>query len=297
MGPSAIFGVSWSVALRLGRVSNLPTVWTNVLAGTVLSGAPWAPGHVLTLMLALSLFYVAGMYFNDAFDAAYDRQHRPGRPIPSGAATASAVFGMGAALIGAGLVLLLVLGFGSGATGLRGFAGGLALTAAILVYDIWHKGNSIGPVLMGLCRVLVYLTAAASIAGVLPHDLLGAAAMALCYLIGLTYAAKQEDLKSPSHLWPLFFLAAPLVYALPIAGESTAGLVVFAALLLAVIYSLFCMVRLGRADISRVVSILIAGICLLDALFIAGAGQLGFALLAALGFPLTLLLQRSIPGV
>lgn len=296
MGSTALSGVSWPVALRLGRVSNLPTVWTNVLAGTVLSGAPLAPGRILALMLALSLFYVAGMYLNDAFDASYDRQHRPGRPIPSGAVAASTVFGIGAALIGAGLFLLLVLGFALGGTGLHGFGGGLALTVAILVYDIWHKGNPVGPVLMGLCRVLVYITAAASIAGVLPRELLWAAAMALCYLIGLSYAAKQEDLKQPGHLWPLIFLAAPFVYGLPIAAGLGMGLLAYAALLAAVVYALSFMVRPGRANIPRAVSVLIAGICLLDALFVTGAGQPLLAVLAALGFPLTLLFQRSIPG-
>jgi 4-hydroxybenzoate polyprenyltransferase len=296
MGSTAISGISWPIALRLGRVSNLPTVWTNVLAGAVLSGAPLTLGRVLALMSALSLFYVAGMYFNDAFDAAYDRQHRPGRPIPSGVVTASTVFMIGAALIGCGLLLLLALGLSPNGAGLRGFAGGLALTVAILVYDAWHKGNPIGPLLMGLCRVLVYVTTAASIAGVLPQDLFLAAAMALCYLIGLTYAAKQEDLKRPSRLWPLAFLAAPFVYGLPIAARSVVGLVVYAALLAAVVYALSFMMRPGRADIPRVVSVLIAGICLLDALFVGGANQALLALLAALGFPLTLFFQRSIPG-
>ena len=28
----------------LGRVSNLPTVWTNVLAGVVLAGGEWQAG-------------------------------------------------------------------------------------------------------------------------------------------------------------------------------------------------------------------------------------------------------------
>jgi 4-hydroxybenzoate polyprenyltransferase len=296
MGLSAVCGVSWPIALRLGRVSNLPTVWTNVLAGAVLSGAPLGVGQVLALMLGLSLFYVAGMYLNDAFDAGYDRQHRPGRPIPSGAVAASTVFGVGALLLGAGLVLLLVLGFAPGGHGLRGFAGGLALTAAILVYDAWHKGNPIGPVLMGVCRVLVYVTAAGAVAGALPRDLLLAAAMALCYLIGLTYAAKQEDLKQAGHLWPLIFLGAPFVYGLPIAAGFGVGLFVYCALLAAVVYALSLMVRPGRANIPRVVSVLIAGICMLDALFIAGAGQFLLAVLAALGFPLTLLFQRSIPG-
>ena len=45
--------------LRLGRVSNLPTVWTNVLAGVFLSGAPVSPATMTLLALALSLFYVA----------------------------------------------------------------------------------------------------------------------------------------------------------------------------------------------------------------------------------------------
>jgi 4-hydroxybenzoate polyprenyltransferase len=296
MGTTAVSGVSWPTALQLGRVSNLPTVWTNVLAGVVLSGAPYGLGRALPLMLALSLFYVAGMYLNDAFDAAYDRQHRPGRPIPSGAVLTSTVFAIGAALIGCGLLLLLALGLSPNGTGLRGFAGGLALTVAILIYDFWHKGNPIGPLLMGLCRVLVYVTTGASIAGILPRELLSAAAMALCYLIGLTYAAKQEDLKRPGRLWPLAFLAAPFVYGLPIAAGSGVGLLVYAALLAAVVYALSFMVRPGRADISRVVSVLIAGICLLDALFIAGANQPLLALLAAFGFPLALLFQRSIPG-
>jgi 4-hydroxybenzoate polyprenyltransferase len=173
MGSSAIPGVTWPVALRLGRVSNLPTVWTNVLAGAVLSGAPLALGRVLALMLGLSFFYVAGMYLNNAFDAGYDRQHRPARRIPSGAVAASAMFGAGAVLLGIGLVLLLVLCFAPGvATVCPVFAGGLALTATILVYDAWHKGNPIGPVLMGLCRALVYVTAAAAVAGALPRDLL-----------------------------------------------------------------------------------------------------------------------------
>jgi 4-hydroxybenzoate polyprenyltransferase len=42
--------------LRLGRISNLPTVWTNVAAGIVLSGAPVRAWPALLLMLSLSFF-------------------------------------------------------------------------------------------------------------------------------------------------------------------------------------------------------------------------------------------------
>lgn len=72
------------VALRLGRVSNLPTVWTNALAGAALAGGePWQAA-MLPLLLALSLFYVGGMYLNDAFDRDIDARERPARPIPAG---------------------------------------------------------------------------------------------------------------------------------------------------------------------------------------------------------------------
>ncbi len=76
--------VTLRIALRLGRVSNLPTVWTNVAAAAVLAGVPLASLGVLALALACSLFYVGGMFLNDAFDREFDRRVRPERPIPSG---------------------------------------------------------------------------------------------------------------------------------------------------------------------------------------------------------------------
>src|SRR5260370_21146896 len=71
------------VYLRLGRVSNLPTVWTNVLAGVVLAGGRPEPRLLIFLWTALSFFYVGGMFLNDAFDRRLDARERPERPIPS----------------------------------------------------------------------------------------------------------------------------------------------------------------------------------------------------------------------
>ena len=93
-------------ALRLGRVSNVPTVWTNVAAGLALTGAPLHPPLIILLGLAVSLFYVGGMYLNDAFDAGWDRQHRPERPIPSGLVRARTVYLAGFAMLAAGLVIV-----------------------------------------------------------------------------------------------------------------------------------------------------------------------------------------------
>ena len=73
-----------TTAAKLGRVSNLPTVWTNVLAGCVLAGGSLGVATVLTLGVLATLLYVAGMFLNDAFDAEIDARERPERPIPAG---------------------------------------------------------------------------------------------------------------------------------------------------------------------------------------------------------------------
>ena len=81
-------------ALLLGRVSNLPTVWANLLAGTALAGVAFGSlgaGLALILLPAYTLFYVGGMYLNDAFDANIDAEERPERPIPSGHASSGEV--------------------------------------------------------------------------------------------------------------------------------------------------------------------------------------------------------------
>ena len=66
----------WRALLVLGRVSNLPTVWSNCLAGWLLGGGgEW--GGFCWLCLGATALYVGGMYLNDAFDAEFDRVFRP----------------------------------------------------------------------------------------------------------------------------------------------------------------------------------------------------------------------------
>ena len=101
-----------SVALRLGRVSNLPTVWTNMLAGIILVGGAADDPRVWPMVGAMSLFYVGGMYLNDAFDADIDAIERPERPIPSGQVRRTLVFRLGFVMLAFGIVLLAWAGFG-----------------------------------------------------------------------------------------------------------------------------------------------------------------------------------------
>ncbi|MGB7100867.1 MAG: UbiA family prenyltransferase [Xanthobacteraceae bacterium] len=297
MSRDAVGGMNWSAALRLGRVSNLPTVWTNVLAGIVLSGAALTVWPSLLLLLSLSLFYVAGMFLNDAFDREFDRRNRPDRPIPAGDVTAVTVFVYGFGLLACGLALLFAVGYGTlAATGWRAPAAGTLLAAVIVLYDAWHKENLAGPFVMGLCRLLVYVVAGVAVAGALPGRLVLAAIVALCYLIGLTYVAKQESLRRVQNLWPLVFLAVPFVYGAPFAGTGAATLVLYVLLLGTVLAALALLFRSGAPDVPHAVMLLIAGISLLDGLFMAAQGQPLLAAAAVAAFLLTLVLQRFVSG-
>jgi len=287
--------VKIGVALALGRVSNLPTVWTNVLAGVALAGGVTGDARVAWAALAISLCYVAGMYLNDAFDREFDARHRPERPIPAGLASTRAVFAAGFGMLAAGVALLAWLGFGiEGGTGWPPLAAGVALAVAIVLYDLYHKANPASPVLMGLCRALVYV-AAACVVTVRPSlPVYSGALLLLSYLVGLTYVARQEHLGRVGNLWPLLFLALPLGWGAGAAlqGGFVAALwVLFAAW---VLYALSFLRRRRPGDVPRAVGYLLAGICLWDALVIAEAGQPAVAAAALAMFALTLLLQRVV---
>src|SRR3984957_10931915 len=133
--------------LKLGRVSNLPTVWTNVLAGAVPSGGDWRNWRIRLLIVAMSSFYVGGMYLSDYFDRVIDSRERPERPIPSGHISAHAVATIGFSLIGAGAVATAAMGPAASAMA-------ALLAISIVAYALHHKANPFAPVVMGACRVL-----------------------------------------------------------------------------------------------------------------------------------------------
>ena len=286
-----------STALKLGRVSNLPTVWTNVFTGMALAGGVAVDPRLLILLLSLSLFYVGGMFLNDAFDSGFDARARPERPIPSGLVSAEQVYAVGFGMLAFGLVLLAWIGYGfEPFTQWRPILAGAGLAAAIVFYNWHHKENPLGPLVMGACRFLVYLSAGFAVASVLPGEVYVASAVLLCYLIGLTYAAKKEHLGTLDNFWPLAFLAVPVVYGIYLGLAQPAAflpLLIFAGWM---VFALKLLRRRGKGDVPRAVVSLIAGIALLDATILTGYGNWALAVLAVGAFALTLFLQRWVSG-
>lgn len=157
--------------LILTRGSNLPTVWSNVIAGWLLAQglrlpplgteywkqAPDSPdwGSLLLLLLGVSLTYVGGMFLNDAFDARWDAERRSTRPIPAGLVDVRDALRAGWGALAAGFVLT-VAAVPAG-TRLAVTLVALLLALCVIVYDRWHKGVSWAPAVMGLCRALLPL--------------------------------------------------------------------------------------------------------------------------------------------
>jgi 4-hydroxybenzoate polyprenyltransferase len=226
----------WYAYLLLARSSNLPTVWTNVAAGMAAAGS----GVIETTLFvriaaAASCFYTGGMFLNDAFDANHDASARPERPIPAGDVSRREVFTAGAVLLLLGIALL--------PASLPVITSGVTLAAAILVYDRWHKGHQLAPLVMGACRGLLYVLAAAAV-GPIPAVAWAGALVLAGYVSGLTTIAR-------------------------VVGSSARW----------------------------VVPLLIAGISIVDAVFITAIGGTAqLALVVASGCPATLLLQRVSPG-
>ena len=134
--------------LILGRVSNLPTVWSNCLAAWMLSGGLQKGASQWPLLLLLvagcSFLYLGGMFLNDAFDVGFDTVHRPERPIPSKRISRWTVSILGAIWLVVGLLLLLPV------------SGAWAVALAVLLYDVVHKKTALGLLMMAGCRALIY---------------------------------------------------------------------------------------------------------------------------------------------
>jgi len=274
--------------LILGRVSNLPTVFSNCIAGWWLGGHATARPPTL-LFLGAALLYIGGMFLNDAFDTEFDRRHRTERPIPSGAIPLKTVWLIGWVLLVLGWICFL-------ATGVMVAVWGLALVACIVLYNAIHKRVSWSPVLMGLCRFFLYFAAAANGQGINCITALSAFAL-WAYIVGLSYLARRESTGGPLSWWPVLLLSAPVFLGVWVgySAQREGSFLLAAVLGLWDARALRPLFFKAERNIGAVVSALIAGIVLVDWLAMADAPRgFGFVFIGLLFA--ALLLQRSIPA-
>jgi len=169
--------------LATGRIANLPTVCSNVLAGYYVSRSlfpdanlgsftqtgPFAP--LLFLMLSCCMIYVAGCMLGDALDYSFDLKNRPQRPIPLGILNARRIQVASYLLFILALIILCLISPLASSPTLFSqnriepiqtheiFVGCL-LTMIVIGYAFHHKKNKAAALLMmGSCRFLLVILA------------------------------------------------------------------------------------------------------------------------------------------
>lgn len=287
-------GFRFSDWMSMARGSNLPTVWTNILAawGINAGAGPslrWMPewtnadffdGSTFAwLILGASLVYAGGCFLNDACDHQFDAEHRPERPIPRGVLTLPQAWLLGLIQLGIGTWALIT---GAGCA----WHWAVALMGCILAYNWLHKKTAFGIVLMGGCRTLLWITAATAATGMSPAPLLYLWAITVgLYVVGISWFARTESLmksvREEGYTWvnrlPILFLfSVPLlalaylvlwnnldpirVFLVNVVGLLGGGIVFYATL---------TMRKKEEGSIGKGVSLLLAGICAMDATLLA----------------------------
>jgi len=277
--------------LVLGRMADLPTVWSNALAGWLLGGGGnfW---KLPFLLLGLTALYTGGAFLNDAFDADSDRQRRPERPVPSGKISAQLVWRAGFGQLVAGIFLLLFCSqLSAGAA--------ILLALFILLYNFCHQFFNAAPWLLGVCRFWNYVIAsAAGVWGLNGWPILCGLALAF-YTAGLGYTCQRKSNQTLIPRWPIGLLGAPILLALTMnAGGFRLRAMWISVAVLAWLVACLRKIFLGGGGNPGLISAnLLAGMVLMDWLAVAPQMALGVSALifvALLG--LTKWLQKTAPA-
>lgn len=209
--------------LALCRISNLPTVWMNVLTAMVLihqlrpEAIEW---HWFPLLsLALSAFYCGGMVLNDLCDYQWDKQHQPYRPLVVGSVSVKTAVIIACLLFALGFFIIALAPFAQ-----AGVVAALALFASIALYDWVHKKTAASIAIMGLARALVFVVVLMALTADWLLWVVAAAGVQFIYTLSLTLVARYEHIRGKP-------------YSGPVIPRMIAGMALVDGLLLAILVS------------------------------------------------------------
>jgi 4-hydroxybenzoate polyprenyltransferase len=219
----------WLPYLRLMRLPNVFTAMADIAMGYLfvhdLSTLPTNWPVLVVLIGASSLLYTAGMVLNDVYDIEVDRQERPFRPLPSGQISVGFALRLGYLFLICGVLLGTAAGWlheGNQAPPWRSGIVAVVLALAVIAYDAWLKNTPLGPLGMGLCRLLNVMLGMSAAGIAVPSDeafltyhtssWLIAGGMGL-YITGVTWFARSEATESsrPQLILATLVIAAGIV--------------------------------------------------------------------------------------
>ena len=277
------------VLLVTGRMSLLPTVWSNCLAGWWLGGGGSA-GNLALLWLGTTCLYLGGAFLNDACDAQHDVMFRRARPIPAGEIEQRTVWLISLALLAAGVFFLAM--FGQTTTVLAFWLVGL-----IVAFNASHKVFTGWPVLVAIGRLALYMVAASTATeGVTGLAVWSGLALAV-YVLGVDFLAQSKKSGSALPFWPTFLFFAPLLLAWLANGEGYRSVACVLSLLLGLWIFLCLRYSFGAPsrNIGHTINGLTAGMVLADFLAV-GPESLWLGAFFMPFYVAVLVLQRFVPN-
>lgn len=182
--------------------------YTAVIAGR---GNVFSLSSIFSLGAASIMLYMAGLAWNDYFDAAVDARERPDRPIPSGR-----ILPVSALL--AGIVLALAGGLFAGLVSKWSIVVFIMIAGAVITYDFNLKRHPIfGPLNMGLCRALNVLLGASLILPEIFGEVFIGTLLIGAYIASVTLIAREETRYIPNR----FVAFLPILICLTGLGLTT----------------------------------------------------------------------------
>lgn len=280
--------------LETGRVSNLPTVWSNILLAYTLSSPILLVGHFLLFCLAGSLLYLGGCFLGDLRDVEFDRKHKPQRPIPAGVLQKNKVLWLTICFFFSSNALLAWI-----SPNRESFLlGAGCLNAVIICYALWHKKSPwLGLPLIAGCRLFLVLGIAVLGIGVPEISVFASAGAVAIYTCCFASVARSESSTkkiSAPNLLKCLMLILPFVAFLDW-QQAQQHLILFALFYLPYLLWLLGAFRFIQKEKGRYVSQCLAGFALLDASLLAAQGSLNALLCLGL-FALALFLQQFTPA-
>lgn len=218
--PERKVAISLKACLELCRAGNLPTVWTNVLAAGVLAAGRFPAVEFFASAASMSFFYMGGMVLNDVCDRERDRSDKPFRPLPSRRVSVAVAKGLSALLFAAGVLPLLLPPFR------KALPAAIVLLLAVIAYDLRHKDNRFSPLLMALCRFLIFPATALAAVGEIRSPVLIAGGVQFGYILLVSLVARYENRRPeplPFPVMPYLLAGISLVDGLVLAAAVHPG--------------------------------------------------------------------------
>lgn len=272
----------------LGRVPNLPTIWSNCLAGWLLSGGGSA-GAFTVLWWGATFLYLGGVFLNEVCATDEDWAHRNESPIAAGIISRETVLFLSLGFFGFGSLLLVTLGTPTA------FIVVLIVVNSVL-YSLTHRWILISPLLITIGRFLLYLLAGTATEHGLQGLTVWSGIVLACYTLVMSTLTSRDRILPGFGNWFLLLLALPVVLALLVNGEgylvkATVAIVIYTAW---VLWCLRYVFSKHQRNVPYAASGLLPGIILVDFLALAG-GSPGIIFVLLLWFSVALAAQRLLP--